>query len=129
MAKYLTTRLLAVYYDIHIKSYYHSPTRLSMIKLMQGSEEINSNGGFSLVKKQLDGNIRMKDWDAELPAAPNSLYPTSAIVRSGIGLMAAGDSGYADIEKFRSDFLFRRLVGGDVPSQETFRQRLDALAE
>ncbi len=99
------------------------------MKFMQGSEEVNSNGGFSLVKKQLDGNIRMKDWDSKLPAAPNSLYPTSAIVRSGIGLMAAGDSGYADIEKFRSDFLFRRLVGGDVPSQETFRQRLDALAE
>ncbi|NLG13745.1 MAG: hypothetical protein GX561_06015, partial [Lentisphaerae bacterium] len=75
------------------------------MKFMQGSEEINSNGGFSLVKKQLDGNKRMKDWDAKLPAAPNSLYPTSAIVRSGIGLMAAGDSGYADIEKFRSDFL------------------------
>jgi hypothetical protein len=39
---------------------------------MQSSEEINSNGGLSFVKKQLDGNAHMKDWDAELPAAPNS---------------------------------------------------------
>jgi|LSQX01.2.fsa_nt_gb hypothetical protein len=100
-----------------------------MIKLMQGSEEINSNGGLSFVKRLLDGNARMKDWDAELPAAANSCYPTSAIVRSAIGLMTAGNSSYADIEKFRSDFLFRRLAGGSVPSQETFRQRLDALAE
>ena len=100
-----------------------------MIKLMQGSEEINSNGGLSFVKRLLDGNARMKDWDAELPAAANSCYQTSAIVRSAIGLMTAGNSSYADIEKFRSDFLFRRLAGGSVPSQETFRQRLDALAE
>lgn len=100
-----------------------------MIKLMQGSEEINSNGGLSFVKRLLDGNARMKDWDAELPAAANSCYPTSAIVRSAIGLMTAGNSSYADIEKFRSDFLFRRLAGGSVPSQETLRQRLDALAE
>ena len=100
-----------------------------MLKLMQGSEEINSNGGLSFVKRLLDGNARMKDWDAELPAAANSCYSTSAIVRSAIGLMTAGNSSYADIEKFRSDFLFRRLAGGSVPSQETFRQRLDALAE
>jgi hypothetical protein len=100
-----------------------------MLKLMQGSEEINSNGGFSFVKKQLDGNAHMKDWDAALPAAPNSCYSTSAIVRSAIGLMTAGTSSYADIQKFRSDFLFCRIVGGAAPSQETLRQRLDALAE
>ena len=100
-----------------------------MLKLMQGSEEINSNGGFSFVKKQLDGNAHMKDWDAALPAAPNSCYSTSAIVRSAIGLMTVGNSSYADIEKFRSDFLFCRIVGGAAPSQETLRQRLDALAE
>ena len=100
-----------------------------MLKLMQGSEEINSNGGFSFVKKQLDGNAHMKDWDAALPAAPNSCYSTSAIVRSAIGLMTAGNSSYADIQKFRSDFLFCRIVGGAAPSQETLRQRLDVLAE
>jgi len=39
---------------------------------MQSSEEINSNGGFSFVKKLLDGNAHTKNWDAALPAAPNS---------------------------------------------------------
>jgi hypothetical protein len=63
----------------------------------------------------------MKDWDAALPAALNSCYSTSAIVRSTIGLMTAGNSSYADIEKFRSDFLSRRLAGGGAPSQETLR--------
>jgi len=92
-----------------------------MFKLMLSSEEINSNGGFSFVKKLLGGNIRMKDWDVELPAARNSCYSTSAIVCSTIGLMAAGNSNSADIEKFRSDFLFRKVAGGDIPSQETYR--------
>ncbi len=43
--------------------------------------------------------------------------------------MTAGNSSYADIQKFRSDFLFCRIVGVVAPSQETLRQRLDALAE
>ncbi|NMA46917.1 MAG: hypothetical protein GX945_10190 [Lentisphaerae bacterium] len=64
-----------------------------MMKLMQSSEAINSNGVFSLVKKQLDGNVRMKDWDAGLPAALNSCYSTSAIVCGAIGLKTAGNSG------------------------------------
>ncbi len=58
----------------------------------------------------------MKNWDAELSAAANSCYSISAI-----GLMTAGNSSYADIEKFRSDFLSRRLAGGGAPSQETLR--------
>ena len=49
----------------------------------------------------------MKDWDSELPAAAYSCYSISAIVRSAIGLMTAGNSSYADLQKFHSDFLFR----------------------
>jgi hypothetical protein len=55
------------------------------MKFMQGSEEINSNGGFSLVKKQLDGNIRMKDWDAKLPTLPNSGYSSCYGVNCFLG--------------------------------------------
>ncbi|MFA6817242.1 MAG: hypothetical protein WCS73_13225, partial [Lentisphaeria bacterium] len=53
----------------------------------------------------------------------------STIVRSTIDLMTAGNSNYADIEKFRLDFLFRKVTGGEIPSQETYRQHLDALVE
>ncbi len=45
-----------------------------MIKLTQGSEEINSSGGLSFVKRLLDENARMKDWDAELPARVRSFF-------------------------------------------------------
>ena len=42
--------------------------------------------------------------------------------------MTAGYCDFADIEKFCGDFMFRHLVGKDIPSQETFRQRPDRLA-
>jgi hypothetical protein len=60
-----------------------------MMEFMHSPEENQPEWRFSLVKKLLDGNIRMKDWDAELPVAPNSCHPTSIFARSTIGFMAA----------------------------------------
>jgi len=34
--------------------------------------------------------------------------------------MTAGNSNYANIEKFRFDFLFRKVAGGEIPSQKTY---------
>jgi len=103
--------------------------RLSMLKFMQGSEEIISNGGFSFVKKLLDSNTGMSQWDLVLGARHNASYSTSGIVRAMVGLMTAGECDYASIGKFRNDWLFRKLSGESVPSEATFRQRLDALAQ
>ena len=99
-----------------------------MLKFMQSSEEINSNGGFSFVKKLLDSNSGMSLWDLSLGARHNASYSTWGIVRAMVGLMTAGECDYASIEKFRGDRLFRELVNGPLPSEATFRQRLDALA-
>ena len=99
-----------------------------MIKFMQSSEEINSNGGFSFVKKLLDSNSGMSLWDLSLGAKANASYSTSGIVRAMVGLMTAGECDYASIDKFRNDWLFRDLAGEPLPSEATFRQRLDALA-
>ncbi len=99
-----------------------------MRQFIQSSEEINSNGGFSFINKLLNDNKGMDCWDSLLPAARNSLYSTSNIIRSLIGIQTAGECGYTDIEKFRGDVLFRELAGGKVPSEESFRQRLDRLA-
>lgn len=52
-----------------------------MMKLMQSSEAINSNSGFSLVQELLDGNARMKDWDADLLAGPSRSLSLSALLR------------------------------------------------
>ena len=104
-------------------------TLISEVNLkIQSSEEINSNGGFSFIKKLLDGNSGMRMWDSLLPAARNSRYSTGAVIRSLVGIQSAGECDYADIGKFRDDFLFRELVGGRAPSEESFRQRMDRLA-
>ena len=53
--------------------------------------------------KTVGWNIRLKDWGE----TACGIHPLSG-ARScpyAIGPMVAGDSGYADIEKFRSDFL------------------------
>lgn len=99
-----------------------------MLKFIQSSENINSNGGFSLVCRLLDHNDGMLLWDQVFPARHNSVYSTSVIVRSAIGMMTAGYSNFSDVEKLRSDSLFGMLTGGGDVSQETLRQRLDALA-
>lgn len=99
-----------------------------MIKFMQSSEEINSNGGFSFVKRLLDSNQGMSRWDRELGARANASYSTSCIVRAMVGLMTAGECDFASIDKFRGDRLFRELAGKGLPSEATFRQRLEALA-
>ncbi len=78
-----------------------------MYKFIQSSEEVNSNGGFSFINKLLNGNKGMDCWDSLLPEARNSLYSTSNIFRSLIGIQTAGECGYTDIEKFRGDVLFR----------------------
>ena len=66
---------------------------------------------------------------AMLPPRYNSPFRTSVIVRSMIGILAAGECDYASVEKFHNDFLFRLVAGGNVPSQETLRQRLGLLAK
>ena len=43
--------------------------------------------------------------------------------------MTAGCCDFADIEKFSGDAMFRHLVGKEIPSQETFRQRMNLLSE
>ena len=96
-----------------------------MLKLMQGSEEINSNGGFSFVKRLLDSNTGMAQWDKMLGARHNASYSTSCIVRAMVGLMTAGECDFASIDKFRGDWLFRDLAGEPLPSEATFRQLVD----
>ena len=100
-----------------------------MIKFTLSNDEINSNAGFSFVQRLLDSNPAMKLWDVLHPVKPNAEYSTSIVIRSQIGLMAAGECDYASIEKFRHDFLFQQLAGSaGIPSQSTLRQRLEKLS-
>jgi len=99
-----------------------------MLKFMRSSENINSNGGFSFVQRILDGNKEMQQWDVRHRARWNARYSTLSIVRAMVGLMTAGECDYSSIDRFRTDSLYRELVGGPLPSEASFRQRLSALA-
>lgn len=102
---------------------------MSMIKFSTSFENISSNGGFSFVSGILDSISGMSLWDRLLAVHCNTRFSHQTIVRSAIGLMTAGCCDFADIEKFCGDAMFRHLVGQDIPSQETFRQRMNLLSE
>ena len=102
---------------------------MSMIKFSASFENISSNGGFSFVSGILDSISGMSLWDRLLAVHCNTRFSHQTIVRSAIGLMTAGCCDFADIEKFCGDAMFRHLVGQDIPSQETFRQRMNLLSE
>ena len=100
---------------------------MSLIKFSTSSENISSNGGFSFVSGILDAIPEMRLWDVMFPCYRNVRFSQQGIVRSAIGLMTAGCCDYADVEKFREDALFQHLVADAIPSQESFRQRLELL--
>lgn len=101
---------------------------MSKAKLSTSSENFSSNGGFVWVSELLDSIPMMSLWDKLLPCRCNTRFSAQVMVRSAIGLMTAGSNNFVDVEKFRGDVLFRQLVDNAVPSQETFRQRLNLLA-
>ena len=101
---------------------------MSLVKFSTSSENISSNGGFSFVSGILDSVPAMLLWDRLLAVRCNTRFSHQGIVRCAVGLMTAGCSSFADIEKFGGDAMFRHLAGQDIPSQETFRQRLNQLA-
>lgn len=65
-----------------------------MVTIQQGSEEINSNGGISLIKKMFEGNESLKMLDAE---AKKKQIQDSHIVKAMIGLFTLGKTHFADI--------------------------------
>jgi len=101
---------------------------MSLVQFNTSSENISSNGGFSFVSALLDSLSPMTLWDKVLSCHCNTRFSHQSIVRCAIGLMTAGCCDFADIEKFGGDAMFRHLAGKEIPSQETFRQRLNLLS-
>ena len=101
---------------------------MSLIKFSTSNENISSNGGFSFISGILDSLLPMNRWDSDLPCYHNVQFSHQTIVRSVIAMMAAGCCNFADVEKLGCDSMFQQLVGEDIPSQESLRQRLNMLA-
>ena len=101
---------------------------MSLVKFSTSNENISSNGGFSFISGILDSLLPMNRWDSDLPCYHNVQFSHQTIVRSVIAMMAAGCCNFADVEKLGCDSMFQQLVGEDIPSQESLRQRLNMLA-
>ena len=98
--------------------------------IMQGNEELNSNGGIALVGSLLERLDSLRAIDGKSMGAVKKGWTShSGILRSAIGLLSMGRSDFADIELFRADRLFRDGFGlPSVPSEGTLRQRLNVIA-
>ncbi len=102
------------------------------IKIEQTNEKINSIGGLALIGRQLmkikfSKNIKklLKGMNKRSDAILNS-----DILLSYIGLLCMGSTAFEDIEEYRTNTAFKRMLGIKiVPSSETLRQRLDELAK
>ena len=101
------------------------------LKIVQGREEIYSTGGLALIGGLLSGLESLKRMDGmKTGEVKKGKVSQSGIMRCAAGLLCLGKTDYADVEAFRQDRLFRQALGlAKVPSEETYRQRLDALSK
>ncbi len=99
-----------------------------MYKFTQGSENINSNAGLSLVSKRLNNNSAFELWNNLGSTASNLKYRNANVIRSMIGMITLGYSDFNDIVKLQNDSLFLKVADGQIPSEATHRQRLESIA-
>jgi hypothetical protein len=101
------------------------------MKIQQGNEEINSNGGILLAGGLLAGLESLKKVDKmAMGKVKKGQISHSGILRSAAGLLCLGKTDFTDIETRREDVLFRRALAlPKAPSEECLRQRLNGLAQ
>lgn len=96
-------------------------------------QKVNSNSGILLAKPLLDGLSELQKFDSVTPVSKRASscrrHTNQGIIRSNILLGVMGKSSYCDISRHESDSLFAHVLGGNVASQETYRQRLEKIAE
>ena len=100
------------------------------VKIQQGSEEINSTGGISLIGGLLNRLESIKKADSmQTSKIKTGKIKHSGIIKTVAGLFALGRNDYDDVTPFRKDSFFRDCLKlNAVPSEATLRQRLDELA-
>jgi len=97
--------------------------------ISQTDDVLVPQGGLAIVGALLRGTALRRRLDAiRLEGCPRPEIQHGEVVTSAIGLLCLAKSDFTDIEAFRGDAFFRRALGlRRVPSEETLRQRLDAL--
>ena len=98
--------------------------------IVQGTEEINSIGGISLVGKMLN-NLKSFKFinDLQPKKVKNGTISHNNILKSMIALFTLGKTDYADINLYKKDIVFKESLRlFFLPSEETLRLRLDDIA-
>ena len=97
----------------------------------ESSQNVNSNAGIFLAKQILDTIPSFDKFDSCQPSEKSlacQTYSNSSIAKAEVALMTLGKTSFCDITAHQKDDLFADAVGGSVPSEPTFRQRLEYLA-
>ena len=97
----------------------------------ESSQNVNSNAGIFLAKQILDAIPSFGKFDSCQPSLKSvacQTYSNSSIAKAEVALMTLGKTSFCDIAAHRKDDLFADAVGGAVPTEPTFRQRLGYLA-
>ncbi len=98
-------------------------------KVQQTTEKINNNGGLSLIGCLLKnaGISKLLNKAKKIKSSEISEYD---IVTSYLGLICMGKTDFIEIEQYREDEFFKRMLDiKKVPSEASLRQRLDNLGK
>ncbi len=97
--------------------------------IKQTDEVLVSHSGLALAGALLgQALLRKRLNDICLGERKRPEVPHGDVLVAMIGLLCLGKSDYADIEAYRQEAFFRRAMGlTKLPSEETLRQRMDAL--
>ena len=97
----------------------------------ESSQNVNSNAGIFLAKQILDRIPSFSKFDGCQPSLKSiacQTYSNSCVAKAEVALMTLGKTSFCDIAAHQRDDLFADAVGGAIPSEPTFRQRLEYLA-
>ena len=97
----------------------------------KSTQNVNSNAGIFLAKQILDRLPALAKFDsdeASLRSIANRIYSNSSIAKAEVALMTLGKTSFCDIVAHQKDSLFADAAGGAIPSEATFRQRLEYLS-
>lgn len=99
-----------------------------MIKIQQGREEINSNGGNILIGALLQLEALKKMNKIQTTRVKHGKISHCDILKVAATMLSLGRSDFADVDLYRHDPLFKEALDlPKVPSAETLRQRLNDL--
>jgi hypothetical protein len=101
---------------------------MKRFKIEQSDADIISHGGLALIGQALQRHTHLAaELDTQVPLRHGIKH--SDVMKSYLALLCIGKNDFEAINTIESDFYFMSALGiGDIPSEATLRQRMDAQA-